>query len=74
MKLFILKGPVHSGKTTALKEFCKGRKQTGGVLSPVIDGKRYFLDIETGETFLMEAAPSEINIIQTGKSKFKKII
>ena len=72
MNVFLLKGPVHSGKTTALKEFCMGRLKTGGVLSPVINGKRHFFDIETKETFVMEAISSESNIIQTGKFVFSE--
>lgn len=72
MKIFILKGPVHSGKTTALKEFCIDRAKTGGILSPVINDKRHFFDIETKETFIMEAAPDEETIIQTGKYVFSE--
>lgn len=72
MNIYLLKGPVQSGKTTTLKEFCTGRPQTGGILSPVINGKRHFVDIESQETFLMEDFPSEENIIQTGKYIFSE--
>ena len=70
MNIYILSGTVHSGKTTALISFCSDRLLTGGILSPVINGKRHFFDIETKETFQMEAGPAEVNIIQTGKYVF----
>ena len=72
MNIYILSGPVHSGKTTALLEFCKNRLNVGGILSPVLNGKRHFFDIEKQELFLMEATAGETNIIQTGKYVFSE--
>jgi nucleoside-triphosphatase THEP1 len=70
MKIYVLKGAIGSGKTTYLLNYCKGKKAIGGILSPVIDGKRYFLNIENKETKLMEAAEDETEILNIGKYKF----
>lgn len=69
MKIFILKGAIASGKTTYLLDYCRD-KNIGGVLSPVINGKRHFLNIENKETKLMEASDDEIEILNIGRYKF----
>jgi len=53
MKIEIVTGPIRTGKTTGLKERLK-MLNAGGVLSPVIDGKRYFLNVLTEQIWPME--------------------
>jgi nucleoside-triphosphatase len=69
MKVYILKGEVGSGKTTCLMTYCKGKKNTGGILSPVINGKRHFLDISGNEMKLMESS-EETETLNIGRYKF----
>lgn len=58
--IYILTGPVQSGKTTSLQQWCAQRNDVYGILTPVTGGKRFFVDIETQEQFPMEAAGEEI--------------
>jgi len=43
-----------------------------GILTPVINGKRFFMDISTRETFSMEADEGEADILAVGKYLFSK--
>ena len=47
-------------------------KNCSGILSPVINGKRHFYDIELKEYKLMEALESEAAILEIGKYKFSQ--
>ena len=58
-EIFILSGQIESGKTTALEKWAVSRKDVKGILTPVIEGKRMFRDIETGRLFRMEIEGSE---------------
>lgn len=71
-EVFILSGPIQSGKTTRLIKWCEGRNDVTGILTPDVDGKRFFFDIETKNLFLMEAREDEGNILSIGKYKFSK--
>lgn len=71
-EVFILSGPIQSGKTTRLIKWCEGRNDVTGILTPEVDGKRFFFDIETKNLFLMEAREDEGNILSIGKYKFSK--
>jgi nucleoside-triphosphatase len=70
MKVYILKGAVGSGKTTYLVTYCKGKKNIGGILSPVIKGRRHFLNISSNEMKLMESSEEEIETLNIGRYKF----
>jgi nucleoside-triphosphatase THEP1 len=67
--IFILTGPVHSGKTTALQAFIKRKPDAGGILSPVIQGRRWFQDIYSGVIFEAEAEEGEASL-KIGKYNF----
>jgi nucleoside-triphosphatase THEP1 len=71
-KIYILSGPVQSGKTTALMDWCEGKKNIEGILTPDIDGKRFFSVISSKEIFAMEAAPGEKNVLSAGRFTFSK--
>lgn len=51
MSIIIYSAPVHSGKTTALINWCRDKKNIAGILMPDINGTRKFLNIETKEVF-----------------------
>ena len=68
--IFIETGPINSGKTTRLMEWCKNRNDVYGILTPKINGKRIFVDVATGEQFEMEAQENEENVLSIGKYIF----
>ena len=70
--IFILSGPVQSGKTTSLIQWIQGQREVFGILTPIIEGKRCFMDVNTKEIFLMEATEDDREIIETGRYKFSK--
>lgn len=72
--IFILTGNIETGKSNALMHWIEGRTNVFGVLSPRNkENKRYFLDVSTKETFVMEANPKdEENIISVGRYHFLK--
>ena len=49
MSIIIFTGAVHSGKTTALLDWCKRQKDIAGILMPDINGRRTILDLVTKE-------------------------
>lgn len=55
MSIFIFTRPIHSGKTTELRQWCSNREKfIAGVLMPDIDGNRKILDLQTNEVFDIE--------------------
>lgn len=71
-KIYILTGAIQTGKTTALVNWCTGKKDISGILTPVINGKRFFMDVFTEEQFAMEAAGNEKEILSVGRFHFSK--
>ncbi len=70
--IYIVTGPICSGKTTRLSKWLEGRNGIGGILMPVIDGKRYFLHISSGGQFPGEAEENEKEVIRIGPYRFSK--
>ena len=68
--IFILSAPIDSGKTSKLLEWCKNRNDVYGILTPKINGKRIFQNVNTGEQFEMEASENEEKILSVGKYVF----
>ena len=71
-KTWILTAPIQSGKTTALCEWLKNRKDIRGILTPVINGKRFFKNIRTGDQFQMEADDVEEETLLVGRFRFSR--
>jgi nucleoside-triphosphatase THEP1 len=69
-EVYIITGAIHSGKSTTLGKWCQSRNDVYGVLSPIANGKRIFMNISTGEKFPMEACPNEVSTIPIGKYVF----
>ena len=72
--LIIISGPVHSGKTTGLRSWLQNKINLYGIFSPVIDGKRYLLDINSNKKRILEVVGSENqnDIVTVGKYTFDK--
>lgn len=70
-EIFILTGPIQSGKTTLLLNWAK-QQHIAGILTPVVEGSRYFLDIETGNHFPMNASAEETKVLEVGKYRFSE--
>ncbi len=68
--VILLTGPKRTGKSTAIENWIS-RKAGGvaGILSPIINEKRHFKSIESGEQWEMEAAANEAGL-NVGKYTF----
>lgn len=74
-KLMILTGPINSGKSTRLYNLFKDRKNTSGIITLLIDNKKYLYSISTKEKKLLEMdiiGDDENNIVKVGKYIFNK--
>lgn len=69
--LYILTGPVRSGKTSSLIKWTAG-KEVYGILTPDKDGRRVFMNARTKEIFDMEASPRETDTFTIGRFIFSK--
>lgn len=70
-EVFILTGGIQTGKTTALLKWIETRDDVFGILTPVIHGKRFFMDVHTREQFEMEAGEEE-EVFLIGRFRFSK--
>jgi nucleoside-triphosphatase len=70
-KIYILVCEKHSGKTTALMQWVKDKKNMAGILSPVVNEERMFYNIANGEYFTMLATANEETLL-VGKYAFSK--
>ncbi len=68
-EILILTGPIQSGKTTLLLIWAK-QQHIAGILTPLVEGHRHFLDIETGKFFPMIASEEETQVLEIGKYRF----
>lgn len=57
--IYILTNEKGAGKTTSLERLRLDGKSIGGILSPVIEGKRFFKDKLSSEIFPMETADAD---------------
>lgn len=69
--IYLLSAPIQSGKTTSLINWSAARKDVYGILTPVINGKRIFMNAQTGEQFAMEAGGEE-EILVVGRFSFSR--
>lgn len=69
-EIFILTGQIQSGKTSRLTDWISTKTNCGGVLSPVINGKRYLVSISGQTSKLLEASPDKTNTVKIGKNIF----
>ena len=67
----ILTAPIQSGKTTSLISWSAARDDVHGILTPVVGGKRVFMNAQTKEQFPMEATGDE-ETLTVGRFVFSK--
>jgi nucleoside-triphosphatase len=53
-KIYILSDAVRSGKSTLLYQLCRKKKSVAGFVCRDIHALRYFIDMDTGNTFPMQ--------------------
>jgi nucleoside-triphosphatase THEP1 len=71
-QIYIVSAPKHSGKTTKLTRWSANRNDVFGILTPMENGNRIFMDAHTKEPFHMEATADETDILEVGKYRFSK--
>ncbi len=69
--IIILTAPIQSGKTTSLINWPAARDNIYGILTPVVNGKRVFMNAQTREQFPMEATGEEATLA-VGRFLFSK--
>jgi len=74
MEIYLLTGPINSGKTTRLTAWCASEKGVAGLLSPKLETGRSFQNIRTGETRKMEATPEEKAVQEVGRFRFSTAV
>jgi len=74
--IFVISGPVHSGKTTRLLSWLKNNNNLYGILSPEINGRRYLLNINSNEKRILEVSGKEDHkdVITVGNYEFDKSV
>lgn len=70
MIIYIYSDEIRAGKTTRLAEWCLKQEGISGILTPVINEKRHFVDLETGERRLMQAVNYELPVQKVGRFVF----
>jgi len=71
-QIYILTGPIQSGKTTSLISWSANRNDVFGILTPIVNGNRVFMNAHNKEQFIMEAAEHEKEVLTVGKYTFSK--
>lgn len=69
--IYILSAPIRSGKTTSLVHWTAEKDDAFGILTPVENGKRFFMNVKTREQFPMEASGNE-ETLSVGRFVFSK--
>jgi nucleoside-triphosphatase THEP1 len=69
--IYILSAPIQTGKTTSLINWSAQREDVYGILTPIKNGKRVFMNAHTREEFTMEAENGE-ETFDVGRFHFSK--
>ena len=72
MNIYILSGPVRSGKTSRLLLWIYRRSDVGGILTPVFYKKRYVLNIPAKTVRLLDAGEKDADVITVGDHRFSQ--
>lgn len=70
--IFIFTGPIQSGKTSSLISWSDNRNDVCGILTPVVSGKRVFMNAQTKEQFPMEVTEIKEEVLTIGRFIFSK--
>ncbi len=68
--IYILTGCIQTGKTTTLLQWSAHRNDVYGILTPIINDSRMFMDIASKEQFMMEAVADEMDVLTIGRYTF----
>lgn len=71
-QIYLFTGPVQTGKTTALLHWSENRNDVFGILTPVLNGKKMFMNAQSRQMFIMEAKEGEKEILDVGRFTFSK--
>lgn len=71
-EVYILSAHIQTGKTTSLVNWSEKRNDVHGILTPVVDGKKMFMNAHTRQLFLMEAKEGETATLAVGRFVFSK--
>ena len=72
LEIYLLTAPVQSGKTTSLVRWSEARNDVHGILTPVVDGKRVFMNAHNRQLFRMEAKDDEREVLEVGRFVFSR--
>jgi nucleoside-triphosphatase len=70
--IYILSGPIQTGKSTSLIEWATREDDTAGIVQPIIDNKRHITNLKTSESRLLEMDEANDNSVSVGKYNFSK--
>lgn len=70
--VYILTGPIQTGKTTSLINWSEKKDNVYGILTPIVNGKRMFMDVNLRHLFLMEAKEDDKEVVTVGRYVFNK--
>ncbi|GAB5539902.1 MAG: hypothetical protein Salg2KO_20050 [Salibacteraceae bacterium] len=75
-KIYILTGPVHTGKSRGLLKFLETKNREDlsirGIINPDINGKKWFINAHSRERYEMDAQEQDTDVILVGKYRFSK--
>lgn len=69
-KIYILTGPIQSGKTTRLFQFVANHNSIDGILAPIVNKKRKLYHISSRKMIKHEVQESNNETISVGKFHF----
>lgn len=72
MTVFLLTGPIQSGKSTELLNRYQNQKGVGGFISLVVGGKRHFYSLSQKIKIPMESPENVIDLLSVGRFQFSK--
>ncbi|MBS1626878.1 MAG: hypothetical protein JSR09_07280 [Bacteroidetes bacterium] len=71
--VLIITAPTKSGKTTYLAKWAFNRNDVAGILTPVINGKRFFHNISSNSFFEMEIGVADNSTFSIGNYIFSAV-
>lgn len=74
MRVAVVTGPVHTGKTSRLLQWCGGRSGVDGLLAPIIGGHRHLVRIAGGDSRDLESLSSERDGVRVGPFTFSETV
>ncbi|PKL88954.1 MAG: hypothetical protein CVV23_07590 [Ignavibacteriae bacterium HGW-Ignavibacteriae-2] len=72
INIYILTGPIKTGKTTSIINWSSAKTNVSGIAQPILGKKRYLLDLASNEKRILEVGLAEKNFVQVGKYRFSK--